>query len=65
MIDTPRCYERHCIHFRGVSDSPEVDQVPICVAFPKGIPAEIAYGDNPHEEPFEGDGGIRFEMLPS
>jgi hypothetical protein len=31
-----------------------------CVAFPKGVPAEIIHGRFDHRQPFEGDGGIRF-----
>ena len=27
---------------------PEPDQLPICLAFPDGIPSDIAYGDNLH-----------------
>jgi hypothetical protein len=37
--------------------------VNVCAAFPSGsgIPHDIAYGDNLHLEPVEGDHGIQFE----
>ena len=31
-----------------------------CVAFPQGIPSEIAEGRFDHTKPYHGDGGIRF-----
>jgi hypothetical protein len=31
-----------------------------CVAFPNGIPADIAEGRVDHTKPYDGDGGIRF-----
>ena len=34
-----------------------------CDAFPQRIPVEILLGNHDHDEPFEGDGGIRFEAL--
>jgi len=63
MMDEPRCYTRKCVHFIGVSqpDGTEMTERVICRAFPEGIPDEIAYGDNLHLEPVEGDGGITFE----
>lgn len=58
----PACSHRNCKHFQGVSpDEDESKQVPICAAFPKGIPTDIAYGTNKHDKPFPGDNGIRFE----
>lgn len=32
-----------------------------CKAFPDGIPMVIWLGENRHNRPFPGDGGIRFE----
>jgi hypothetical protein len=34
--------------------------LPVCAAFPDGIPTEIIQGDFDHREPFEGDGDITF-----
>lgn len=60
---TPTCYERGCVHFDGVyqPDGTEMTETVVCKAFPKGIPSEIAYGDNDHTKPFPGDNGIMFE----
>lgn len=58
----PKCSIRKCIHFQGISDDEdEAKQVPICAAFPDGIPEQISYGENLHLEPFPGDHGIQFE----
>jgi hypothetical protein len=35
----------------------------VCVAFPRGIPADIIGGRFDHSQPHEGDGGIRFVSL--
>lgn len=49
-----------CKHFsiRGSIDS----GVPVCNAFPDGIPAEIWQGDNNHTKPYPGDHGIQFDQ---
>lgn len=54
-----------CRHFRGIGDdNPRADVtdtgVPVCRAFPRGIPVEITRGDHDHTEPFPGDGGVRY-----
>jgi hypothetical protein len=36
---------------------------PVCVAFPRGIPADILSGRVTHTSPYDGDGGIRFAPL--
>ena len=53
MLAEPKCYSRSCKHFLGVSqpDGTEMTERVICEAFPNGIPEEIAYGDNKHDEP--------------
>ncbi|HVO28242.1 MAG TPA: hypothetical protein VMW56_31940 [Candidatus Margulisiibacteriota bacterium] len=35
----------------------------VCVAFPRGIPADIITGRFDHMQPHDGDGGIRFVPL--
>lgn len=63
VILEPNCSKRDCKHFIGVDqpDGTEQTERVICEAFPEGIPDVIAYGDNLHLKPFEGDGGIQFE----
>jgi len=64
-----RCFKRHCIHHLGIRNTPNAPEdelgayeVPFCNAFPKGIPDEIAYGDNLHLVPLENQGNdIVFE----
>jgi hypothetical protein len=33
---------------------------PKCLAFPNGIPAEMLNGEWDHNEPIDGDSGVRF-----
>ena len=56
MIREPNCSIRRCKHFTGVkSVSTDTDAVvPVCPAFPNGIPNEIAYGNNKHSTPLPG-----------
>ena len=66
MIAEPKCFSRNCRHFLGVNKPvPDADigERPNCLAFPKGIPDEIAYGDNLHTEPVTGDNDIQFEYI--
>ena len=53
MLAEPNCYKRQCKHFTGViqPDGTEMTETNACKAFPKGIPDEIAYGDNKHSKP--------------
>lgn len=62
MILTPRCFERNCIHFRGANGNDELDEHLICVAFPEGIPNDIAFGDNLHLVSQSGDNGVIYEQ---
>jgi len=61
-LGTPKCFLRGCRHFRGVRlfGDDEHTERNVCDAFPDGIPDEIAYGDNPHTEPYPGDHGMRY-----
>ena len=61
MLVEPECFKRQCKHFLGVIGSNEFNEGPNCEAFPKGIPREIAYGENKHIRPFKGDHGIQYE----
>ena len=66
MLAEPECFKRNCVHFRGARwlDDEETSEVVYCNAFPDGIPNEIAYGDNLHLEPIEGqDNDIVFEKI--
>jgi hypothetical protein len=62
----PQCSIRRCRHFIGIEDSLDPPKARfVCTAFPEeGIPMEIAYGGNPHLEPYPGDHGIRYEREP-
>lgn len=64
MIKEPKCSQRRCVHFIGVlqPDGTEREERLVCNAFPDGIPSSIAYGDNLHLTPVEGDHGIQYEQ---
>jgi hypothetical protein len=49
-----QCQERKCKWFLGEDR---------CLAFPEGIPNEIAYGNHKHIVPYPGDHGIQFEKI--
>ena len=53
MLAEPECYIRECKHFQGVKQpyKKEENEFVFCMAFPKGIPEEIAYGHNLHKQP--------------
>ena len=63
MLAAPNCWKRKCKNYTGViqPDGTEMSETNACKAFPTGIPNVIAYGENLHLEPFEGDNGIQFE----
>lgn len=64
MIIVPNCHKRKCRNFLGVKqpDGTEATEFVYCLAFPDGIPHEIAYGSNKHTEPLEGqENDIVFE----
>ena len=44
--------KRNCVYYIGISqpDGVESTEVPICEAYPKGIPDDIAYGEDLHLE---------------
>jgi len=56
MLAEPNCFKRKCKYFLGViqPDGSELSEVNNCEAFPSGIPDEIAYGENKHNKPLEG-----------
>ena len=59
MRAEPRCSIRHCTHLLGIlqDDMEERGERPYCVAFPTGIPDEIAYGSELHLTKFTGQVG--------
>ena len=64
MILEPKCKMRGCIHFIGVSqpNGTETTERVVCKAFPRGIPNQIAYGNNLHLKKYKGqDNSIIFE----
>ncbi len=61
MLIEPNCSKRECIHYRGPDINDDGEEWHVCDAFPKGIPDEIAYGENLHLKPFPGDNGIQYE----
>ena len=64
MLAEPKCFKRKCKHYIGViqPDNTEMTETNSCKAFPKGIPVEIAYGQNRHLKPHpEQDNDIVFE----
>ena len=58
---------RACLHYHPAGDEATITGVMrlTCDAFPDGIPVEILRGDNPHTEPYPGDGGLRFALSPA
>ena len=50
MLAEPNCFTRKCKHFTGVDqpDGTEMTERVVCEAYPKGIPGDIAYGDDLH-----------------
>ena len=51
MIEEPQCFKRDCKHYFGIiqSDGTELTEKPGCLAFPEGIPNDIAYGKELHK----------------
>ena len=65
MIKKINCSVRGCKYYIGAVDVSEETGISdsiiyTCKAFPNGIPDEIAYGDNEHTSPYEGDNGIQY-----
>ena len=60
MLLIPKCFDRKCKHYIGViqPDGTELTETNVCKAFPKGIPNEIAYGDNLHLKPLKNQANI-------
>ena len=66
-MEQPECSKRECKHwveageFIDPLDEGVEGTVPVCRAFLKGIPDDVAWGDNLHLRPIKGDHGIQFE----
>ncbi len=56
QIEEAKCFNRECLHLLGIKLMEGKGLVPqyFCEAFSNGIPEEIAYGNNLHKVPFEG-----------
>jgi len=56
MLPRPECSRRKCKWFNGVEQhgDQEEGEILVCSAFPKGIPGDIAYGNNQHLEIVDG-----------
>ena len=54
-----RC--QSCAHYNPERDA---KLIPVCKAFPSGIPLKIFNGQNDHSKPFPGDHGIQFAPKP-
>jgi len=56
MLIVPNCYTRKCKFYLDIiqSSGTEITEDNYCKAFPKGIPYEIAYGENLHTEVYPG-----------
>ena len=50
-----------CMQCKHLLPFPEGAIIPVCVAFPDGIPRKISERKYDHRNPFPGDHGIRFE----
>lgn len=51
-----------CKHFTGFLEGTEIiSEIPVCRAFPKGIPGKFTSKEDEHTKPEPGDGGIQFE----
>jgi len=67
MLSESKCSKRNCKYYQGIKNPTsdgefnESKEFHYCKAFPNGIPDEIAYGDNDHTTPFDGDNGIMYE----
>ena len=62
QVAAANCYGRRCKHYKGFIEIEDDFVVNYCSAFPKGIPDEISYGNNEHNEPFKDQGNdIVFE----
>lgn len=54
QVDVAKCYKRGCKHWDGFKKvAPDVI-ANVCDAFPNGIPDQIAFGQNKHLKPLEG-----------
>ena len=48
-----------CVHFNKASAKKKPYS---CAAFPKGIPAEVLWGEHAHRTHIDGDGGLLYEQ---
>jgi len=66
MLLEPNCYKKKCKHYQSVKwlGKTESTERNICTAFPKGIPEDIAYGNDKHLKKHpDQDNDILFEPI--
>ena len=56
MLDQMDNEDVHCYECKHLNEDEDT-----CEAFPEGIPLPIFIGEVRHDEPYNGDSGIRFE----
>jgi hypothetical protein len=71
-MEQPECSKRECEIWQETgnfiphtNDPRDEGTIAVCAAFPKGIPEDIAWGNNPHAKPVKGDNGIQYKKATS
>jgi len=57
MLEEPNCYIRKCKYWYGFVKTKDSRIITVCLVFPKGIPDDIAYGEDKHEKVIDGQVG--------
>lgn len=59
QVVAPICV--YCKHFEKNENAESLT----CKAFPGGIPIAILHSRHDHRQPYEGDGGVTFDLSPN